>query len=161
MKSHHCKFNSKAQCGFSLVETIVAMTVTMIVLTTCLSLLLVNVKTDRRAIAELLTQHDIFLFQAALRRDIHSAQGITANGSTLFITRDDGIVNDYRFNPSSGIVYKSVDGSGTAILATSVTKVQYTILPHVGVMVAVYFNREEFTFHDEWSAAFLEGKPKL
>lgn len=137
------------------------MGITMIVLMTCLSLLFMNVRTDQQAIASLITQHDNFLFQEALRRDLHSAVGISTNGSTLFITQDNGTVYDYRFNPSSGFVYKSVDGSGTAILATSVTKVQYTILPHIGVTVEVYFSHEGFTSNDEWSAAFLEGRPKL
>ncbi len=132
----------------------------MIVLLTCLSVLLVSVSSSRHALQQLLSQHDAFLFQQALCRDIHGAQSITANGSSLQIKQDNGLVYDYRFNPVSGLVYRSVDGKGTAVLAANVKQVQYTVMARVGVTVSVYSEREGFIVNYEWSTAFLEGKPK-
>lgn len=130
----------RLDAGFSLVETVLALSFTTLVAATGITAL----AQARRAVIDGLIQTEriqgAWVLQQRLADDMHAAESYSYNGSYLSIRDSQGNVYGYRVS-NNGLLYRSVNGYGTVVLATGVAAIVYAQLPAGGILAQVSYGK--------------------
>lgn len=142
--------------GFSLLETVLALFFTTLVALTGITVL----AQARRVLADGLLQTQRmqggWVLQQRLADDMHAAVYYTFRGDFLSVTDSRGNRSAYTVS-KDGLLYRSVNGYGTVVLATGVATVAYAQLPAGGIWVRVSYGGGASAFEQDFVVPFALG----
>lgn len=147
-----------ADGGFSLLETIVALLVTALIVAVGVSALGFSARLYQRALVSSATMRQMWILDHSVGDDMRGASEYRFSGSSLWITCGDGTVYSYHLSISSGLVVRSVNGYGAAVVATNVQTLGYAMLAAGGVEVNVVVRMDGQTVAETFAALFAQGR---
>lgn len=155
LKYAHHKFLFELTDGFGLLETIFSVAITSLILTSSLAVYISCLHFSDQMTTKSFELDDSWVVYHAMANDMHCASSYSYDNSIISIS-EQGQVMDYQLSPSQ-MIYRSVNGNGTAIVSTNVENVNYQVLPKTGVVVNVYYGQDSPTLNTKYSLVFSLG----
>lgn len=123
------------QSGFSLLEVLVAVTVSAIALVAGTSAMVGMDRAVHRTEDVSSAMEDLWVVGQVLGRDVRLADSLTYTGPLLSIRRSDGVVLGYSLSRATDTAFRQSGGAGDAMVASHVVGWWFSILPFGGLRV--------------------------
>ena len=150
--------NGMASQGFSLLEVLMAMTVSAIALVAGTSAMVDMDQAVRRTEDLSSSMEDLWVVDHVLGRDVRFADSLAYTGSLLSIKRSDGVVLGYSLSRVTDTAFRQSGGAGDAIVAAHVAGWSFAILPFGGIRVDLQEARGGVTDDAEFIFPFALGQ---
>ena len=147
------------QAGFTLLESLMAFFIGIMILLSLLVIVLQIDGSSKRVMATMMLLHDRFFTMETMDLDIDHAISLQVIDQTLSINEDNGQTIQYVFNEFSGNYYRQVNHHGTSILVGHVKDVTYDVMQRVGVGVNIDVQYGRINGSIKFIATYREGIP--
>ena len=143
--------------GFTLLEAVVALSLSALVLAAAVMALAGTERMYAAAAARSRQLQGEWVLYRALSDDLHEARSYRFVGSTLWVEREDGVADVFRLSAGSGFIVLETGGYGSTVLAADVTSLGYAVLPAGGLAVTMTQTEGGRAIASEFWLAFALG----
>lgn len=144
--------------GFSLLEVLMAMTVSAIALVAGTSAMVYMDRAVQRTEAVSSAMGDFGVVNGVLGRDVRAADWLTYTGPLLSIRRPDGVLLDYSLSKATNTAFRESNGAGDAMVASHVAAWSFAVLPFGGVQVDLQEARGDVKDDAQFIFSFSLGR---
>ena len=123
-----CKrFEDRRDNGFTLIEMVIALSITGFLLLLGFSMWLSAWRTMEHETSLMQSLDDEWGLYLALTRDLSGAMSVQTDGTSLTVVLNDGEVSAYRLSPTSHLMLRTLNGMGEVVVSSAVTNVTWQV----------------------------------